>query len=77
VKHHANGDESHPVVELEMREMREELALRGGLTTLKDYFDFTVLWESKNHRYRTFLVIAISWFGQFSGNNVGAIPEVG
>ncbi|KZT53877.1 general substrate transporter [Calocera cornea HHB12733] len=68
-KYHANGEENHPLVELEMAEMQEALA-KEGMYSWKNFFDLRVLFNSRNHRYRIMLNIAFAWFGQFSGNNV-------
>ncbi|KAI5803064.1 sugar transporter [Geopyxis carbonaria] len=79
VRYHANGDAEHPIVELEMREMREALASSGGLVTNPlRYLDMRGLGNTRNRRYRTGLVVAMSWFGQFSGNNVASyyLPQM-
>jgi hypothetical protein len=67
VKYHANGDESHPLVALQMTETLD--ALRGEPTaTWKDLFDLRVLFDSRASRYRIMLNMTFAWFGQFSGN---------
>lgn len=71
VKYHANGDDGHPIVELEMSEMSESMR-DGGLTTWKSTFDIRNLFNSRSRRYRLALCIAFSWFGQFSGNNIAS-----
>ncbi|CZR55595.1 related to transporter (major facilitator superfamily) [Phialocephala subalpina] len=68
-KHHADGDESHPLVELEMHEIRQS-PREVGLTKAKTFFDLRVMFNTRSARYRTMINIAMSWFGQFSGNNV-------
>ncbi|KAL1975646.1 hypothetical protein VTN31DRAFT_4038 [Thermomyces dupontii] len=70
VKYHANGDASHPIVNLEMEEMTRSLKEEGGLTHWRDFFDLSVLVKTRSRRYRLMLNLAFSWFGQFSGNNV-------
>ncbi|EJU05890.1 general substrate transporter [Dacryopinax primogenitus] len=69
VKYHANGEENHPLVELEMQEMSEALA-KEGLTSWRNLFDLRVLFNTPGWRYRIMLNIAFAWFGQFAGNNV-------
>ncbi|KAF7593618.1 hypothetical protein BBP40_011136 [Aspergillus hancockii] len=69
VKYHANGDASHPIVELETNEMRENLQ-QEDITHWRNFFDLSVLVKSRSRRYRLLLNLAFSWFGQFSGNNV-------
>jgi uncharacterized membrane protein YqaE (UPF0057 family) len=68
---HANGEQNHPLVELEMHEMT--VSLRDeGIMTWKNFFDLRVLVKTRARRYRLMLNIAFSWFGQFSGNNVAS-----
>ncbi|KAI0181652.1 general substrate transporter [Hypoxylon sp. FL1284] len=68
-KYHANGDPSHPLVALEMKEMLS--SVQGvDKATWKDLFDLRVLVETRSSRYRLMLNVAFSWFGQFSGNNI-------
>ncbi|KAJ6259708.1 Lactose permease [Drechslerella dactyloides] len=70
VRFHANGDASHPIVDLEMSEMVEDLRASGGLMTVASYFDISGLFRTKGRRYRIFILVCMSWFGQFSGNNI-------
>ena len=69
VKHHANGDTSHPIVELEMKEVVQSLH-ECELLSWKNFFDIRDLVRTRERRYRTALNFAFSWFGQFSGNNI-------
>lgn len=66
-KYHANGEEDHPLVLLEMNEMIESLR-DENLTEWKNYFDLRVLVKTRARRYRTMLNMTFAWFGQFSGN---------
>ena len=67
INYHANGDESHPLVTLQMTETLD--ALRGEPTsTWKGLFDLRVLFENRASRYRIMLNMTFAWFGQFSGN---------
>ncbi|KAL4867161.1 general substrate transporter [Aspergillus spectabilis] len=69
IKHHANGDASHPIVAIEMQEIEESLVeIRGR--SIWACFDLRSLFKSRARLYRVMLVIAMGWFGQFSGNNV-------
>lgn len=54
-----------------MREIEESLS-HGGIRAARDYFDIKALFKTRSRRYRIMLVIAWSWFGQFSGNNVAS-----
>lgn len=66
-KFHANGDSQHPLVELEMTEMRLAVE-QTGLMSWKTYFDVRDLFKTRARRYRMMLNISFAWFGQFSGN---------
>lgn len=66
VKYHANGDLSHPIVEYQMAQLEISLMNIPKLT-IKDYFDYRTLFKNKRQSRRTLLVVAASWFGQFSG----------
>ncbi|CAI6332058.1 unnamed protein product [Periconia digitata] len=69
VKYHANGEPDHPLVALEMAEMRESLG-KDPVTHWRNFFDLSVLFKTRARRYRTMLNVSFAWFGQFSGNNV-------
>lgn len=71
VKYHANGDESHPIVEMEMIEISASLQ-NVGINNFKTLFNFKGFLVKKSDRYRLMLNVAISWFAQFSGNNVSS-----
>jgi MFS family permease len=71
VQYHANGDATHPIVNLEMSEMAESMQ-NGGMMTWKGTFDIRNLFNTRARRYRLALCIAFSWFGQFSGNNIAS-----
>ena len=70
VKYHANGDAAHPIVDLEMDEMRASMR-EQGILSWRNFFDLRVLFKSRSRRYRMMLNIAMSWFGQFSGAYFG------
>lgn len=66
VEYHANGDETHPIVDLEMDEMRASMR-EQGILSWRNFFDLRMLFKSPSRRYRMMLNVAMSWFGQFSG----------
>lgn len=66
IKYHANGDETHPIVNYQMAQLEMSL-LNVPKLTIKDYFDYRILFRTKRDAKRSSLVIAASWFGQFSG----------
>ncbi|KZO92397.1 sugar transporter [Calocera viscosa TUFC12733] len=69
IKYHVNGDVNHPLVTLEIEEMRDSVK-KNGLVSWHNFLDLSTLVSSRSRRYRLMLNIAFSWFGQFSGNNV-------
>jgi hypothetical protein len=71
VEYHANGEASHPIVNLELTEMADSLK-DAGMLTWKSIFDIRSLFNTRSRRYRLALCIAFSWFGQFSGNNIAS-----
>jgi sugar porter (SP) family MFS transporter len=71
VEYHANGDESHPLVNLEIYEIEESLRVQG-MTSFRDFFDIRVLFNTRARRYRLMCCVAMAWFGQFSGNNIAS-----
>lgn len=69
VKYHCNGDENHPLVELEMAEITDSFKHVNFSNPWK-ILDIRPLFTKRSDRYRLFLVVCMAWFGQFSGNNV-------
>lgn len=67
IKYHANGDAEHPLVRLEMEEMRLSLQ-QDNPTEWRNFFNLRVLFKTRARRYRTMLNLTFAWFGQFSGN---------
>ncbi|KAI6812810.1 general substrate transporter [Hortaea werneckii] len=65
---HANGDATHPLIDLEMREMHR--ALEEEAMSWRTYLNVRDLFKSRSRRYRMMLNMTFAWFGQFSGNNV-------
>ena len=64
-KYHGEGNRESPLVQLEFREMLEEISLVGAD---KRWWDFRELFNNREVRYRTMLTVAISIFGQGFGN---------
>ncbi|KAF2763096.1 general substrate transporter [Pseudovirgaria hyperparasitica] len=69
-KYHApDNNPSSPIVQLQYQEITADLTA----TTTHDsspWYDFSALYNTRPARYRLALVIAMSFFGQWSGNNV-------
>ncbi|KAH7130830.1 general substrate transporter [Dendryphion nanum] len=66
-KYHGEGDPNAHIVQLQYREILEEEA--GHDEKLK-WWDYRELVATRSARYRLALVIAVAFFGQWSGNNV-------
>ncbi|OKO99839.1 Lactose permease [Penicillium subrubescens] len=66
-KYHGDGDRHHPVVQLQYHEIVEQLS---ATRDENPWWDFRELGNTRPARYRLFMVIAMSFFGQWSGNNV-------
>jgi MFS family permease len=43
-----------------------------GMTSIRNYFDLRVLFNTPARRYRLMLAMTFAWFGQFSGNNISS-----
>lgn len=66
-KYHGDGDENSPLVQLQYREIIEVLHLTQNENR---WWDFRELVNTRAARYRLYMVIGMSFFGQWSGNNV-------
>ncbi|KAL1590125.1 hypothetical protein WHR41_01269 [Cladosporium halotolerans] len=66
-KYHGDGDAEAPIVELQIREIVEDMAVTRNDNP---WWDFKELVHTAAARYRLYMVILMSFFGQWSGNNV-------
>lgn len=66
-RYHGEGDVNSPVVQLEYREVCEQAQ---KFNSPNPWWDFRELWNTRAARYRFGMVIAMAFFGQWSGNNV-------
>ncbi|ORY17422.1 general substrate transporter [Clohesyomyces aquaticus] len=64
-KYHGEGSRDNPIVQLEYKEMVEDISVTGSD---KRWWDYRELFNSREQRYRTMLVISMGFFGQWSGN---------
>ena len=66
-KYHGDGDVNSPLVQLQLQQITEDFS-----QTRNDnpWWDFRELGNTKAARYRLAMVIAMAFFGQWSGNNV-------
>ncbi|KAG6885607.1 hypothetical protein C0993_012354 [Termitomyces sp. T159_Od127] len=67
-KYHGDGDENAPLVQLEWKEFKESIKLNASD---KRWWDYSELFNSSNARYRTFMMLLMGLFGQWSGNGLG------
>ncbi|KAK7470345.1 hypothetical protein VKT23_001774 [Stygiomarasmius scandens] len=68
VKYHGAGDENAPLVALEMKEFEESIKIDASD---KRWWDYSELVNTRNARYRTFMMLMMGFFGQWSGNGLG------
>ncbi|KAK9427419.1 general substrate transporter [Lipomyces doorenjongii] len=66
-KYHGNGDENHPIVVLEMKEMAAQISLNASD---KSWWDYSEIYNTRSARRRLICVLGMSIFGQVSGNSV-------
>ncbi|GES63208.1 MFS lactose permease [Aspergillus terreus] len=64
-EYHGDGDRHAPIVRLEYREMVEDISNVGAD---KRWWDYRELFNSREVRYRSMLVMFMAFFGQWSGN---------
>ena len=66
-KYHGDGDENSPIVRLQFDQIVEDL---DRCKTTNPWWDYRELANTRAARYRLALVVAMAFFGQWSGNNV-------
>ncbi|KAF5333204.1 hypothetical protein D9611_002530 [Ephemerocybe angulata] len=67
-KYHGNGNPEAPLVKLEWKEYQESVKLDASD---KRWWDYSELVNTRNARYRTFMMLLMGFFGQWSGNGLG------
>jgi len=74
-KYHAEGDADAPIVQLQIREIVDDMKDRRNDNP---WWDFKELVYTRAARYRLAMVIGMAFFGQWSGNNVVSyfMPEM-
>ncbi|RPB15509.1 general substrate transporter [Morchella conica CCBAS932] len=68
-KYHGEGDRNSSVVQIEYQEMTEQISSSSSSSD-KMWWNYKDLFNTRAARYRIGLVIAMAFFGQWSGNNV-------
>jgi sugar porter (SP) family MFS transporter len=66
-KYHANGNENHPTVQFEYREIKETIRLEMETTKNSSYADF---FKTRGNRYRLAILLSLGIFSQWSGNAI-------
>ena len=65
--YHGNGNDQHPTVQFEYREIKETIALEQEHAKTSKYVDFL---KTKGNRYRLAILISLGIFSQWSGNAI-------
>ncbi|KAK5663310.1 hypothetical protein OQA88_3738 [Cercophora sp. LCS_1] len=66
-KYHANGNENHPTVQFEFREIKETIRLEFESSKNSSYADF---FKTRGNRYRLAILLSLGIFSQWSGNAI-------
>lgn len=67
IKYHTNGDATDYMVLVELEEIREALRLEKEALETTSYMSF---FKSKGNRHRFFIILAVGFFSQWSGNGL-------
>ncbi|TRM68230.1 general substrate transporter [Schizophyllum amplum] len=67
-KYHGEGDPNAPLVQLQWREFEEAIKVDASD---KRWYDYSELVNTADARYRTFMMLLMAFFGQWSGNGLG------
>ncbi|KAJ0122388.1 sugar transporter-like protein [Diaporthe amygdali] len=68
-KYHGEGDENHPYVQLQMKEMANQISNEASD---KKWWDYHELWDTHSARRRLICVLGMACFGQLSGNSLSS-----
>ena len=68
-KYHGEGSSSHPMVQLQLKEMMSQI---GTDDSDKKWWDYHELWNTHSARRRLICVIGMACFGQISGNSLSS-----
>ncbi|KAF4974832.1 hypothetical protein FZEAL_8293 [Fusarium zealandicum] len=67
--YHGEGDESHSMVQLQVKEMLSQISAEA---TDKKFWDYSGLWNTPSARRRLICVLGMACFGQISGNSLSS-----
>lgn len=68
-KYHGDNDTSHPIVQLQLKEMGQQV--RTDASDNK-WYDYHELWDTHSARRRLICVLGMACFGQLSGNSLSS-----
>lgn len=66
-KYHANNNPDDPLVNLELEEIRRALEFEIEMSRSTSYMAF---FKTKGNRHRLFIILAVGFFSQWSGNGL-------
>jgi len=72
-KYHGEGDADHPMVVLQIHEMRQQIKTDASD---KKWWDYRDLYNRHSARRRLICVLGMACFGQLSGNSVSLFNVV-
>ena len=67
--YHGEGDENHPMVQLQLKEMMTQIHTEASD---KKWWDYHELWNTHSARRRLICVLGMACFGQISGNSLSS-----
>lgn len=76
VDYHGDGREDSAVVQLEIEEIHASIAYARGLAVGQKWWDFRILWSSRQVVYRMWLVLLVTFFSQFIGGSISYFMPV-
>lgn len=68
-RYHGEGDENNPYVQLQMKEMLNQISSEASD---KKWWDYHELWNTHSARRRLVCVLGMACFGQISGNSLSS-----
>ncbi|KAH8645822.1 general substrate transporter [Xylariales sp. PMI_506] len=68
-KYHGDNDPNHPIVQLQLKEMSQQVSVDSSD---KKWWDYHELWNTHSARRRLICVLGMACFGQISGNSLSS-----
>ncbi|KAJ7650994.1 general substrate transporter [Roridomyces roridus] len=66
IDYHSNDGQSNAIIELEMQEFQEQIAVKKE----EPFWDYSALFKSRNRRWRMLCLSLMCWNGQLAGNGL-------